>query len=286
VDNNSHDETLIIIRDFKKRNHNAYENIIVISEESNIPEARNICIRYSIGGYVLFIDSDIIAPQTTIRKMLQIFTSNPKIRIVSFLYCPFPSMPFIRGMIYNKQPKVPYATDSIMMGCTMVVKDLFDNVGLFDPKYGAGEDLNLAVRASKSGFISVIDPGERVCHLTMEEPFGALRQITNFCCDLFKSNALTSFMIIREYKPKHMVNRLLLYLAMVMSMPLATIGMITRDVVLIFPFTLCYGTIFIYHFSKASGKWRLLNPIIFPLFGMSLSLGIIKEGILYCLHEL
>jgi len=280
VDNCSEDLTPQILKDFQKNFGSTYESVVVISEKSNIPEARNICVSNSIGEYLLFIDSDILAPSDTVRRMLEFFASSPLVRIVGFPYW-YESMSFMKKVIFSKQPELPYPTTTTKMGCTMIKKSLFNEIGLFDSKYAVDEDLNLTARANKAGYTVILDPTRTPVHVTKEKTRGIISQIMMYCAGLFKGDARYYFMILREHKPRWLIMRVTIYSLLTISIPLAAIGLITNNITWIVPFVTCYSIVFAYHFSKASGKWRFVNALLFPLFGVSFASGILKEMIRY-----
>ena len=275
VDNKSTDETLLILRDFKKQMESAYERVVIVLERCNIPEARNICVTKSVGEYILFIDSDIIAPPNAVRRLLKLFTLDPKARITSFPRRSDP-MALEDKIDFSTQLKQPQyeVTSEIGMDCTMIKRELFNDVGLFDRKYRAREDRELVLRANESGYISILDSSKPVRHLQLYKR-GIIKEIIWNCVDSFKAH--NRFMILRKYKPKWMVKRLLFYSMFTLSIPLAIISIIMKNPVFALPLIMSYGFIFIYYFRKCSGIWRFINPTLRSLFGIFFVLGVFWE---------
>lgn len=276
VDNNSTDDTQRILKDFRRRFKNDYENIIVISEKSNIPEARNLCIEKSAGEYILFIDSDVVPPPETIERMLKTFASYSKVCIVGFPYRS-DRMTLAEKMYFSKQKKAPHFVTSVKMGCTMIKRKLFNEIGFFEPEFYVDEDAELTIRARQAGYAAILDSTVTSRHLLDEKRHGTLREVMGYCAWSYGPSAKYHSMILRRYKPEWMVNRIIFYLAMAVSIPVAVAGVILSNPFLVLPTVACYSLAFAYHFPKASGRWRIFNSILYPLFGMSLAIGIVKE---------
>jgi len=282
ADNNSQDKTLQILRDFKARMESHYESVIIISHKlrknGSISEGRNICITNSIGEYTLFIDSDVVAPPDTVVKMLELFVSNPNAAIVGFM-CLSSPMTFLDKLWFHELPKKPKpeVKDVIGMGCTMIKRKLFNEIGLFDLEYSTMEDFELSRRASKAGYVALLDLSKTALHLKQKR--GALREIMHHCFYSFIGDARNRFMILHKYKPRRIVARLGLYSALIASFLLAISGIFLKDALLYLPFVLCFAFVFTYHFLKASGRWRLVNPILSILFGVFFALGIYWQAI-------
>lgn len=276
VDNFSDDETPRMLTEFKERLGNDYESVVIISERSNIPEARNTCVKNSIGEYLLFLDTDVIPPSETIRRMLEVLSENPRAAIVGFPYrCEPPTL--AEKMYFSKQPRNPHVAAVIGMGCTIIRRQVFDEIGHFDSSYMADEDADLTVRASKVGYTALLDPTIIPLHLTKERLRGTLNEIVGYCSYSFGPLAKYHFMILQKHKPRWMVRKIIFYLLMAVSVILAVTGIVVQNLFLILPFIACAAFVFAYHFPRASGKWRIVNSVLFPLFGMSFAVGILRE---------
>jgi len=280
VDNFSEDDTPKILKEFKERLRDEYESIVLISEKSNIPEARNICVKESVGEHLLFLDSDVISPPNTIRQMLEVFSTNPRIGIVGFPYHCEP-MTIGEKMYFSKQPRGPHVAMVIGMGCTMIKRDIFKQIGVFDSQYLADEDADLTVRATQAGYVAMLDPTIQPLHLTKERLHGTVQEIFGGIRYSFGGLAKYHFKILIRYRPRWMINKIVFYLTMAISTPIAVVGIIFQQALLTLPFIACAGVALFYHFPKASGRWRIINSILYPLLGMSFALGILNQTLRY-----
>ena len=275
VDNKSADDTPLMLRDFKETMENYYENVIIVSEECNIPEARNLCVNNSIGKYILFIDSDIVAPSSTIKRLLELFELKPQAGIIGLPRKSNPMTLLDKMDFSEKRDQIhPVVTDHIGLDCTMIRKELFDHIGLFDPRFFENEDMELSMRAKKAGYISVLDPSNAVLHLRKSK--GYAYQIIWNCFDSYHL-ARYRFMILQKYKPKWMINRLIFYTAITASIPLATMSIIAKNAIFALPLIMCYGFLFLYNFPKNSGKWKIINPTLRSLWGTFFVVGTLGE---------
>jgi len=277
VDNNSQDNTPSILSNFKTQMNSYYESIIILSHEQrksgNIPEGRNICISNSIGEYLLYIDSDVIPPSDTITRMLESFASNPSVAIIGFP-CLSSPMTFLDKLYVHEIPKKPNpeVQDVIGMGCTMIKREIFNEIGLFDLEYSTMEDLELSRRVKKAGYTVLMDNNKTALHLKQKKE--ALLEIIEACYFSLTSDAQLRFKILRKYKPKYMIARLSLYSALIASFFLTVVGTVVKDTLLSSLFISCFGLLFIYHFLKCSGKWRLIIPFTRIILGVFFALGI------------
>jgi len=277
VDNNSQDNTPSILSNFKAQMNSYYESIIILSHEQrksgNIPEGRNICISNSIGEHLLYIDSDVVPPSDTITRMLELFASNPSAAIIGFP-CLSSPMTFLDKLYVHELPKRPNpeVQDVIGMGCTMIKREIFNEIGLFDLEYSTMEDLELSRRARKAGYMVLMDNNKTALHLKQKGE--ALLEIIEACYFSLTSDAQLRFKILHKYKPKYMIARISLYSALIASFLLTVDSVVVKDTLLSFPFILCFAFLFIYHFLKCSGKWRLIIPFPRIVLGTFFALGI------------
>ena len=67
IDGGSTDRTVLVAEELLRGSGIKYE---VVVKESNIPEARNICIDLAVGDVLVFWDSDVVAPTNSLEKLV------------------------------------------------------------------------------------------------------------------------------------------------------------------------------------------------------------------------
>ncbi len=274
VDNLSSDSTRSILEDFKEHDAQDYELVLVFSKATNIPEARNLCVDYSVGDYLLFLDSDVIVSEDAIKYMLRIFASKVSISIVAFPY--MPERPnFLDGLYMSRQPATAHLRDSVAMGCTMIRRELFIKVGNFLPEYASYEDVEFAMRANKAGYQILQDSTHPVLHITRTPRQRILSEIVSYCLAYYGATKYY-FMLIRAHKVRGLIVRAFFYFGLIVS---AVIGILTLKygVFALVPFGCFLIASFLRSVREVRGRWRLVSPILDILFGMVFALGIGKE---------
>jgi glycosyltransferase involved in cell wall biosynthesis len=137
VNDGSTDGSLKLLEKFK-------DQIKVISQENQGPSAaRNKGIQLSTGSIVAFIDADDFWPDGRLRKMVEVLNSDPGINMVrGYMQTVVPE-----GKSYqiSEEPSLlPF-----LIGSAIYKREVFDQVGLFDPKLRFGEDMDWLMRANE-----------------------------------------------------------------------------------------------------------------------------------------
>jgi glycosyltransferase involved in cell wall biosynthesis len=166
VDNQSTDDTLRILDEFRLAHMQEYESIRVLIMRSSIPRARNEIFRQAVGtDYVFFLDSDIIAPKDTIRRLLRAF-QDPSVGMASL---PWDNRNARRraGFLYNAftAPSGPHPAYKVGNGCNIVSMKAVEKVGLFNEKLLVHEDGEYCYRLRKEGFKIICDFSSEGTHL-------------------------------------------------------------------------------------------------------------------------
>jgi len=154
VDGYSTDGTFEMLQDFAGQHAQEYERIILIQERTNIPAARNLCIR-NIGDaqFLLFLDSDVLPTQNVIDRLIGLAQAG---EIVTILYSsPDRSVP--KGQIKY--------VHTVGMGCTLIKREVISRVGMFDSALPVGEDTDYCLRARKMGYTIIQDNTALLLHL-------------------------------------------------------------------------------------------------------------------------
>jgi glycosyltransferase involved in cell wall biosynthesis len=155
VDGESKDSTSKIAKQvLAESDFNGYE---VIVKDSNIPEARNICIQNMKGDFLLFWDSDVIMEPTAVARMLEILKKENVDMVSSYVTeVTVDSADEIDKKWNEWETKYPRQEKSSILyaagtGNILISKKVLTQVA-FDPDYTFYEDQDFSSRASKQGF--------------------------------------------------------------------------------------------------------------------------------------
>lgn len=167
VDNDSTDGTTDIIRGFMEEYASDYEQVLLRTVNSNIPEARNVAFEAAEGtDYVFFLDSDIVAPPDAVKRMLGEFEKSPEVGMVAL---PWDAKNSRRraGFLYRAffTPRGAHGAYKVGNGCNIVSMKAFHEVGGFNAKLRVHEDSEFSLRLRQKGFKIVSDPASQGEHL-------------------------------------------------------------------------------------------------------------------------
>jgi glycosyltransferase involved in cell wall biosynthesis len=162
VDDFSDDETWEMLEDWKARNINHFHDIQLIQEHSNIPEARNICVRNIEGSYVLFWDSDVIPPtHDFLAEIVEMMEGSPDIGAVGCSY------EYENPGLLTRAKKAPVSrlTHAVFLGFTLVKREAVDGTGNFNERMLVGEDTEFFIRMRERTNYKIMWGPEPVLHL-------------------------------------------------------------------------------------------------------------------------
>ena len=155
VDGKSKDKTAEIAKQvLSESDFNGYQ---VIVKDSNIPEARNLCIQNMKGDYLLFWDSDVIMEPTAVERMLEILRKENVDMVSSYVKEVTVNSPEeIDSKWQDWETKYPRQDTSRILyaagtGNLLISKKVLTKLQ-FDPDYTFYEDQDFSARASKLGY--------------------------------------------------------------------------------------------------------------------------------------
>jgi glycosyltransferase involved in cell wall biosynthesis len=155
VDGESKDNTAKIAKQvLAESNFSGYE---VIVKESNIPEARNICIQNMRGDFLLFWDSDVIMEPTAVARMLEILKKenvdmvSPSVTEVTVDSADEVDQKWQEWETKSLRQEKSRMVDLAGTGNILISKKVLTQVD-FDPDYTFYEDQDFSSRATKIGF--------------------------------------------------------------------------------------------------------------------------------------
>jgi|GEM_PF-772191 len=199
----SSDETKSIVDEFIKKHQDEYASIqLIICPKRGSSFGRNIGILNSRGKYVLFLDDDVIPHPDILISGVSLLEKNEDVPVIGYPYLsPAPSL-FEEATYLGVLGRLR-RTRTFPMGCSIIRRDVFDKVGLFDEKlglpYSPHEDLELAARIDKAGYKILIDGTKIALHIKYLKKRGEGNMITS----PFKDYGLTNLIgAVRYYLTK------------------------------------------------------------------------------------
>jgi glycosyltransferase involved in cell wall biosynthesis len=271
VDGFSSDGTYEEILNWVMQHKNEYFEIITLRDEGNIPIARNLCLRYSKGDYVLFWDADVIAPSMSITTLLNHFRES-SIGIVNLPY-DVENPNFIESVLKLEEPTKVSIVKAVPMGYTMVRKDLIKIVGYFNEKLEGFEDFEFCNRVRKAGFKIIMDPSIRLRHVKKA------MSLSFFIKDNFLRRSRYIFMLIKIGSKLHFIR--VLYYSMLPLIFLISGLLIffywTIGVKLLFLALIYLFLTVLWHARKVRRNflYGLLSPLIYIIGGIALAYGVL-----------
>lgn len=149
VDNNSTDETLKVLNEWKKEHEDECFQVTVLEEHKpGASAARNRALSDVSTPWVLFFDSDDTMPHDHIEKIVKKIKGNPEADIIGWSK----KIHFQDGsLVYKKfnvsNPKYNNLTHSILSTQSYAAKtELFREVGGWDEELSMGDDIELGSR--------------------------------------------------------------------------------------------------------------------------------------------
>jgi glycosyltransferase involved in cell wall biosynthesis len=127
---------------------------IIDAPGTNIPEARNIAIRETSGEYLAYWDSDILAPPSALKALLQ--QDKPIVALTRrdvYVASEEEIQNIMAGLSENPSPTA-YPVSFVVFSVTLFHRDVFRKVGHFDERMTQAEDRDICLRAYCKGFQS------------------------------------------------------------------------------------------------------------------------------------
>lgn len=167
VDDCSTDATHAILTDWAQRHRRDFHDVVVVQAPTNIPQARNRCLRLAEGEYVLFWDSDVIAPSPDfLGRLLAIMRDNAEVGAIGCSY-----ISANRGISSRLlPPPVATSTHAVYLGFTLIRHRVFDVVGPFNEDMEVGEDTEFFIRLGAKTRYTVRWAPEPCLHLSPDAP--------------------------------------------------------------------------------------------------------------------
>lgn len=159
VDDGSTDESADIIKSFNDK-----RIIYMYQENQGHADAKNKGVLRSKGKYKAFLDSDDVWLPEKLEKQVAILDSNPEIALVysDCYYADVRGKVMARAFKRAKPFRVAvfsqlFLSNFIPFSTVVVRKEIFEKVGLFNPKYFIAPDYDLFLRIAKHFKIEYVD---------------------------------------------------------------------------------------------------------------------------------
>lgn len=258
----STDGTYEFLKGWAAKHKGEYESVIVEKiPPEGIPKARNACLSFFKGDFLLSVDSDVIVTSDSIKTLLRHFEDS-KVGIVGFPY-------YVKGErgIFRKAWQEWMRCEigqNVAMGFGMIRASVIKDIGGFRLEARGYEDDDYCCRAMKKGYKVILDTSIFLDHLHPEYKGPSFTQELK---ENFMKSQVRVDLLIR-YKPRRAIRRLLFYSALITSVPLIVLSPI--------PFLALLAISFIYHGIIMGRGWgRILNPLLITSLGMIWTAGVI-----------
>jgi glycosyltransferase involved in cell wall biosynthesis len=159
VDDFSTDGTWEILTEWKDKVKGKYYKIDLIRAKSNIPQARNICIKNMEGDFILFYDSDVLVPPNALRTALDLIKEEYTLVAVPVHYV----------LIDPHNMKKWGEAFGYGFDFTLIRKKVFDLVGYFNELFYVGEE-EILVRLREQTRYKIVNLPFPVLHLKPKLP--------------------------------------------------------------------------------------------------------------------
>ncbi len=172
VDNNSTDDTKAVIQNFDTQS--AMNVKYVFEEKPGLGHARNAGIAAAHGEIIAFTDDDCFVDQNWLACIVKEFSSDPllsgiggRVELYDVRDKPVTIKTSKRRSLFSSAEHV----FDCIHGCNMAFyRNVFDQIGCFDGRFGAGtlfksaEDTDFIYRVYKNGFKMIYSPTVCVYH--------------------------------------------------------------------------------------------------------------------------
>lgn len=161
VDDYSTDGTFEILAEWKRKAWR-YHGIILIQERTNIPQARNLCVKHAEGKYLLFWDSDVIPPRGLFKRMIDMAESRNGIGMIGADYSSERKTMSARML---GEPVTNKITHAVYMGFALIRRKVFERVAGFNELLDVGEDTEFGIKVAERTGYEILWAPKPVLHL-------------------------------------------------------------------------------------------------------------------------
>jgi len=284
IDNYSNDNTYEILKEWTERNSSYYREIVLVREQGNLPRLRNICLSYTNDPFIVFWDSDIIAPPNALKALINVIRSHKNVAAVTVEYI-MEDLDSASTILSTPQNNVKAREVSgVGLGLTALRTDVLRGVGGFGEHMTVGEDTYISYKIREKTRMKFLRLNIKVLHVKHRDQIlpRATQSLRRWLGFTFHRRS-KEYMLSWRNLPLHLKLRVLYWMAFPIAVlaPLFTYLTTTAMEVRILMLTtaLLYITISIYRYAINVGlKDGLKMWLTFALpTGIVLSYGILKE---------
>jgi len=174
VDDCSTDNTLEIVGRFPCK-------VVALSKHSGASVARNEGTKHSTGEIILFLDSDVFLQKDALKYLMNSFEESPEVDAVQGVYTKRPAVDNLPSLArnYYKYHKIERLSEGYIFGlnsyCFAIKKEVFQNIGGFNPEAEGTEDVELGCQLTKKGYKILLNKNIQVKHAKNYTFFSLLR---------------------------------------------------------------------------------------------------------------
>jgi len=261
VDNYSTDKTCAILTEWIQRVKKYYYDVVLSRETGNISHLRNKCVSLAMGKYILFWDSDMIAPKSIVRHMVELaeLKEDAGIIVATFKYADIDYIPVIEtSEIKQLEFKETVGAGT---GFTLIRLEVFKQIGGFNEKLSVGEDTDFSYRVSENTCYKTFRVSAEVLHLKHRDRI-LVRPSQSFIRWLRYNFYERSEEYLKTYNslPKHLKIRIIYWLLLPLTIGWGTFTLVSpyNNVLKSFAAVLLplYISLSIYLNIKRFGFWK------------------------------
>lgn len=285
VDNYSDDGTYEILREWTKRNSPYYREIVLVRAQGNISHLRNVCLNYTDDPYIVFWDSDIIAPLNALDLLINVMESYKNVAAVTVEYI-YEDLGYASTIFSAVQCNVDAKeVFGVGLGLTVFRTSLLKNVDGFNEHFTVGEDTYISYKVHEETGMKFMRLSIKVLHVKhrdqiLTRPHQSLSRWLKFCFHKRSREYILSWRNLPFHLKLRMFYWILLLPLAVLVPLLAFLICFNAEVkVAMLVGATLYISISIYRYVISRGlKYGLKMWFTFALpTGLALSYGVLKE---------
>lgn len=213
IDNYSTDCSYELLSKWVKAKRNEYYDVVLVRSEGNIPRLRNECLKYSEGTYILFWDSDVVAPPCAVKTLVNVAEhfKDAGAVVATFKYEDLNYVPLIESS--RCEDINIREVSGVGLAFTLIRREVFSVIGYFNEFFDVGEDTWFSYALREKTWLKHYRVGLEVLHVKHRDQIipratQSMRRWLSFCFYKRAEGYLQSF----ESLPRHLKIRVFYWL--------------------------------------------------------------------------